>query len=229
MSRVSRRPTALLAAGWVVATGLAIAVGYFAARALRPWLLPPPAMALHAELPSYRTLPRGVVELLTPPREPVPQPAMAKPLRLVMERLDGSTLLDVQPFDEQGVPRAEAFAQINRAFRARGGELAEIDPRLIELLMSLSQAFEGRPLALVSGHRVPGKGTSRKSYHVKGMAADVALAGVKVHDLRDEAVRLGAWGVGVIPKFIHVDVRRDQPYRWVGGRWPRRWRRWRRR
>jgi hypothetical protein len=49
------------------------------------------------------------------------------------------------------------------------------------------------------------------------MAADVTLRGVSVHELRDAAVRLGAWGVGVYPSFVHVDARVDQPYEWVGG------------
>ena len=127
--------------------------------------------------------------------------------------------------DAQGEPLPEAFVRINETFAARDGEQVPIDPRLIELLMSLSAAYDGQPVALVSGHRTPGRGTRRTSYHVKGMAADVAMRGVPVHDVRDVAVRLGAWGVGVYPKFVHIDVRRDQPYHWVGGRWPRGWRR----
>ncbi|MBW2458233.1 MAG: DUF882 domain-containing protein, partial [Deltaproteobacteria bacterium] len=46
------------------------------------------------------------------------------------------------------------------------------------------------------------------------------------HDLRNTAVRLGAGGVGVYPTFVHVDVRSDPPYRWVGGSWHG-WRHWR--
>lgn len=134
-------------------------------------------------------------------------------------------LLDVQPFDADGQPRPQAFAAIAKVFQARGGERVAVDPRLVELLITISLAYDGNPVGLVSGHRVPGRGTRRTSYHVKGMAADIAMRGVKVHDLREQAVRLGAWGVGVYPKFVHVDVRRDRPFRWVGGRWSRNWRR----
>lgn len=156
---------------------------------------------------------------------PVPMPELPQ-LRLEMTGLGGVTILDVVPFDAHGSPRAEAFAEIAHAFRAASGEEAPIDPRLVEILMSVSQSFDGKPIALVSAHRLPGRGTRKTSYHTKGMAADIAVRGEKVHDVRKAAVRSGAWGVGVYPSFVHVDVRRDLPYRWVGGTygaWRRYW------
>lgn len=148
---------------------------------------------------------------------PVPVPLVAS-ARLRLETLDAEPLLDVVPFDERGLPRPEAFAQINHAMRARNGHEVDIDPRLVEKLIQLSLAFDGQPLALVSGHRVPGRGTKKTSYHVRGMAADVLIRGVKVHELRKAAKRLGVRGIGVYPTFVHVDVRDDRPpYRWVGG------------
>ncbi|MEZ4438110.1 MAG: DUF882 domain-containing protein [Polyangiaceae bacterium] len=147
---------------------------------------------------------------------PVPMPELPTP-RLVVQGLDGRPILDVMPFDAHGQPRAEAFDAISEAFRARSGEETPIDPRLVEVLLTLSQRFE-RPIALVSAHRIPGRGTKKTSYHTKGMAADIAIRGVKVHDLREAAVEAGATGVGVYPSFVHIDVRRDRPsYRWVGG------------
>lgn len=155
-------------------------------------------------------------------RFPVPQPTF-EPARLRMVRLDGSALLDVQPFDERGDVIPEAFTAIEKAFASRSGASTPIDPRLVELLITLSAAFDGQPLKLVSAHREAGAGTKKTSYHVKGMAADIAIQGVNVHDLRNAAVRLGAWGVGVYPTFVHVDARTDQPYTWVGSTY-RRWR-----
>jgi hypothetical protein len=156
---------------------------------------------------------------------PVPMPELPQ-LRLEVTGLGGVTILDVQPFDAHGAPRAEAFAEIAHAFRAASGEEAQIDPRLVEVLMSISQYFDGKPLHLVSAHRIQGRGTSKTSYHTKGMAADVAVRGEKVHDVRKAAVAAGAWGVGVYPSFVHVDVRRDVPYKWVGGTYGG-WRRYR--
>lgn len=151
---------------------------------------------------------------------PVPVPTLPQG-RLVVERLDGTPMIDVVPFDAQGEPIASAFEAISDAFQSRGGHQVDIDPRLVELLMMLSRAFDERPIALVSAHRQPGRGTRKTSYHVKGMAADVAIRGVRVLDLQKAAVRLGAGGVGYYPTFVHVDARKDDPYRWSGYSWLR--------
>src|SRR5690606_14590498 len=114
---------------------------------------------------------------------------------------------------------------INHAFRARNDDQVSIHPRLVELLITLSNAFEERPITLVSAHRTPGAGTRKTSYHVRGMAADILIRGVKIRDLRQAAVRLGALGTGVYPSFLRADVRDDRPhYRWWGSSY-RPWRR----
>ncbi len=150
---------------------------------------------------------------------PAPVPMPEQPTaRLVVTGLDGEVIVDAVPFDAHGTPSPEAFAQISRAFRANQGDEKPIDPRLVEVLLLLSQAFDGKPVALVSAHRVAGRSTRKTSYHTRGMAADIAIRGVRVHDIVKAARRLGATGVGVYPSFVHIDVRRDRPaYRWVGG------------
>ncbi len=186
------------------------------------------------EQPAPRLVRRGLAEVPAPDVErfprlgpsPVPTADLPEPPRLRLERLDGRLLCEVVPFDAEGAPRAEAFATIAKVFEARGGHQVTIHPRLVEVLITLSHAFDGRPIGLVSGHREAGHHTRKTSYHVKGMAADIAIRGVKVHALRNAAVRLGAGGVGVYPTFVHVDVRDDRPYRWVGGSWHA-WRHWR--
>lgn len=155
---------------------------------------------------------------------PIPVPELPQG-RLQIESLGGELVLDVVPFDTQGAPIESVFDEIDRVFSARDGSQTNIHPRLVELLITLSNAFEGRPITLVSAHRKPGRGTSKTSYHVRGMAADVIIRGVKVRDVRKAALRLGAKGVGLYPSFLHVDVRDDRPaYQWSGGGW-RRWRR----
>ncbi|MGH6929570.1 MAG: YcbK family protein, partial [Dongiaceae bacterium] len=70
---------------------------------------------------------------------------------------------------------------------------------------------------VISGYRSPatnaklasvGHGVARRSYHMKGMAIDVALDDRKLTSLRDSALALKAGGVGYYPKpgFVHVDV-----------------------
>ncbi|MEJ7733250.1 MAG: DUF882 domain-containing protein [Polyangiaceae bacterium] len=149
--------------------------------------------------------------------------APAPPQRpaLVLLRLGDQQRLEVHPFDGQGAAQLEAFQAIDAFFRASSGHEVLVDPALVDLLMRVQQELAGEPLVLVSGHRQPGRGTSGKSYHVSGMAADVAAPRAGVQELRRAALRAGAGGVGLYPHFVHVDARAE-PYRWVGGRWPRR-------
>jgi uncharacterized protein YcbK (DUF882 family) len=153
----------------------------------------------------------------TSPLGPVPMPEIPEP-RLQIEALDGKPIVDVRPFDAHGNPRPEALAAISRAFRAPSGEEVPVDPRLVEILVMMQLAAGGRPLALVSGHREAGRGTGKKSYHVRGMAADIAVRGMRAIHLQKAAVRLGVPGVGYYGSFVHVDARRDRPYRWSAGR-----------
>jgi len=163
---------------------------------------------------------RVAVAALTPPSLVLPPEPGPPPRTLTLVRLGTSERIDIVPFDRTGAPRTDAFETLGRLFQPSSGHEVPIDPRLAELLIRISDKL-GEPLILVSGHREPGRGTSKGSYHVRGMAADIAVRGVGVQQLRRVALELGAGGVGLYPGFIHVDVR-DEPYRWVGGRWPRR-------
>lgn len=150
---------------------------------------------------------------------PLDGPVAAPPPRLRLTALHGGGVVDVVPFDAEGRPDPAAFGALAALFRASSGEEIPIDSRLVRLLLRLDAAIE-EPLVLVSGHREPGRGTSRKSFHVKGMAADIAATGRPVRKLHRIAKRLGVPGLGLYPHFVHVDAR-DEPYAWTGGRWPR--------
>lgn len=149
-------------------------------------------------------------------RQPMPAPARLETPRLKIEMYDGTTLVDVVPFDAHGAPVRKAFDAISSALATSMGARTEVHPRLVELLLTLSLAFDGKPLVLVSGYREPGRGTRRTSYHACGMAADITIRGVKLRDLRAAALRLGATGIGHYPYYLHVDVRQDDTYRWGG-------------
>jgi uncharacterized protein YcbK (DUF882 family) len=144
-------------------------------------------------------------------------PAVVPPRQLRIAALGGGPVLDVTPFDEHGYMRSHDFGAIAHAFRAptNGCEIA-IHPELIEALMAISNAFENRPIVLVSGHREPGHGTSTTSYHVAGMAADIAIPTVRSYEIYKTARRLGVPGAGWYGAFVHVDVRDDEPYYWRG-------------
>ena len=143
-------------------------------------------------------------------------------LRLVA--LGGGARTELVPFGLDGEARPEVLKELSRLLaprptgREKAGDEAEIaiDPRLAALLLRIQDELDGKPITVVSGHRRPGRGTRKTSFHVKGMAVDIAVAGVKPRDVRAAAIRAGAGGVGLYPAFVHVDVR-DEPYRWGGG------------
>jgi len=114
---------------------------------------------------------------------------------------------------------AEALERISHLMRDhRTGEVLAIDRGLLDRLHDLSLRLRLRePFRLISGYRSPRTnamlcrrtdGVASNSYHVLGKAADIAVRGRKLGELRDAALDLKVGGVGYYPKsgFIHVDV-----------------------
>jgi uncharacterized protein YcbK (DUF882 family) len=102
----------------------------------------------------------------------------------------------------------------------RTDEVAEMDPRLLDLLFNLQGKLgASTPFHVISGYRSPrsnamlvakGGGVAKKSLHMQGKAIDIRLPGRELADLRKAALGLKAGGVGYYPKsdFVHVDVGR---------------------
>jgi uncharacterized protein YcbK (DUF882 family) len=105
----------------------------------------------------------------------------------------------------------------------RTGDVARIDPTLLDLLYLLKEqaAGAGSPAVyeVISGYRSPRSNqmlrlrsgaVARHSLHLKGMAADVRLAGVPLRALHAAALGLERGGVGYYPgdDFLHVDTGR---------------------
>ena len=104
----------------------------------------------------------------------------------------------------------------------RTGDVARIDPKLLDLLHLLKEqaAAPGSPAVyeIVSGYRSPHSNemlrvrsgaVARHSLPRKGMAADVRLAGVPLTRLRDAALDIKMGGVGYYTdQFLHVDTGR---------------------
>ena len=105
----------------------------------------------------------------------------------------------------------------------RTGDVARIDPKLLDLLFLLQAEVVkgGAPaaFAVISGYRSPRSNellrnrsgaVARHSLHLKGMAADVRLPGVRLSVLRDAALELKRGGVGYYggDGFVHVDTGR---------------------
>lgn len=128
------------------------------------------------------------------------------------ERGQGSYWID-------GDYQANTLSDFNHILRDhRQNEVAPMDKRLFDLLYSLKQTLNvNQEFHVISGYRSPktnnmlaqkSNGVAKKSYHMKGMAMDIAIPDVHLKDLRDAAVSLKLGGVGFYPNsgFIHVDT-----------------------
>lgn len=90
----------------------------------------------------------------------------------------------------------------------RTGDIVVIDRELLSVLERIRSRI-GRPLPVVSGYRSPATnraaGGARRSYHLRGMAADLPAGLVRLED----AIAAGARGIGVCGGWVvHVDSRR---------------------
>jgi uncharacterized protein YcbK (DUF882 family) len=114
---------------------------------------------------------------------------------------------------EPDIPSYRALRRFMRCLRTTAE--TPIDPRLIELLYTISQKT-GQRIQLVSGFRAPMYSTAALSYHTRGMAADIRIPGMTPLMVRDLAMSLGVKGIGYYPvsRFVHVDVR-DQKAYWI--------------
>ena len=128
---------------------------------------------------------------------------------------------------EKGGYVPDALSAVNHVLRDfRNGAVHTIDPRLLDLLRTLSARVETRgPFQVISGYRSPATnailhahsdGVAKSSLHMQGLAVDIRLGDVDLDRLHGAALALNGGGVGYYPSsdFVHVDVGRVR--RWGG-------------
>lgn len=113
----------------------------------------------------------------------------------------------------------EELRAINHVLRDHWtNEVAEIDPKLLDVLHALQTRLETKAaFHAMSAYRSPktnemlrrnGERAAKHSLHMLGKAIDVRVPGRSVRHLHRAAVRLRAGGVGYYPRsnFVHLDV-----------------------
>ncbi len=100
----------------------------------------------------------------------------------------------------------------------RVNEKHVVDPRLMKVLHHIAQNTTTKnPIHLVSGYRSQktnqqlqevSTGVASKSYHTRGMAADVFIEGVDNRTIQKIALAQKAGGVGRYQHFVHIDTGR---------------------
>jgi uncharacterized protein YcbK (DUF882 family) len=125
---------------------------------------------------------------------------------------------------ENGAYVPAALEQIDAVLRDhRTGETRPMSPGLIDLVFALTvRLASGSPVQIVSGYRSPATnaflsagdpaGVSGRSLHLTGEAVDLCFEDRPLRLVRDEALALGAGGVGYYPRsgFVHVDTGRPR-------------------
>ena len=108
-----------------------------------------------------------------------------------------------------------------REFKSPDSDVIKIDTRLVDLLQKIRNKF-GAAVTINSGYRTAAHnkavGGATKSYHMQGMAADIAVKGVSPLRVAQYAEIIGATGIGwyVAQGFTHVDTRCGR-YFWKDG------------
>ena len=126
--------------------------------------------------------------------------------------------LQVRYLGEDGRFDPDSLERLNRFFRCPyTHKIHVIDPVLFLLLDAVRYRLGAneRTIRLVSGYRSPEYNrllrsrtirAAKKSYHLKGMAADIQIHGVRLRDLQSTAKSLKMGGVGRYSRFAHLDV-----------------------
>jgi uncharacterized protein YcbK (DUF882 family) len=146
---------------------------------------------------------------------------LSEPYRLHLVHLHTGEHLDI--IYRQGdryIP--SALQELNHFLRDhRTGDVHEYDPRVFDLLASLTQALAqpDAEIDIVCGYRTPqsnqylrrhSPGVAEHSLHIQAKAIDIRIPGVSSWTVRKTALALARGGVGYYSRsnFVHVDVGR---------------------
>ncbi len=143
--------------------------------------------------------------------------AKAPGRRLLWIRNQAGEELSLAYRGAHGIPDRAAVMRLRHLFRdLRAGAPGPMPLALIDVLSLIQEAWRhDRPFTLYSGFRTQRtnaalQGAAPGSLHLLGMAADVALPGVRPFELARVALAYArhfqAMGVGLYPGFVHVDI-----------------------
>jgi len=120
--------------------------------------------------------------------------------------------------DEDGYI-AESLDKLNHFMRCHyNNKVHEMDPALFDMLSRIDAAYGGNnTMHIVSGYRSPeynailasrSSSVAKKSLHMKGLAVDFRIPGVKMRSLFGKVRSLHAGGAGSYRNFVHMDTGR---------------------
>jgi uncharacterized protein YcbK (DUF882 family) len=145
--------------------------------------------------------------------------APPKPKVIELFQVNTKETLKLGYIDQRGRPVRDLQKRANKFFRCHHtGTVGRMNPRLLKLLFETGRHWPGQRLEVVSGYRHPTVAKNPHSPHMKGLACDFRVVGVKNTDLRDYLRRAYQHiGVGYYPNssFVHMDVRQGPSAFWI--------------
>jgi uncharacterized protein YcbK (DUF882 family) len=122
-------------------------------------------------------------------------------------------------YGAKGIWRDDDLERISYLLRCHyTNEMRPIDPDVINLLCRIKDRFgSSKQVKIVSGFRsrryneylrCAGHCVAKESLHLKGLAVDFSIPGIRARDISRAAKRLAAGGVGKYPDFVHIDTGR---------------------
>jgi uncharacterized protein YcbK (DUF882 family) len=142
-----------------------------------------------------------------------------KTTTVVLFHLNRKETMTLRLRDAQGKPVKGVQKRMNRFLRCHyTNKQHAMSPRLTNLLFQTGKHWPGRRIEVVSGFRNPTVAKNPRSPHMKGLACDFRVVGVKNTELRDYLRgNMKKVGVGYYPNssFVHLDVRKDRSAFWI--------------
>lgn len=90
-----------------------------------------------------------------------------------------------------------------------------IDNCLVEYLQQIREHFR-KPITISSGYRCAthnaNVGGASQSYHMRGQAADIVIAGITPAQVASYAESIGIKGIGLYSSFTHIDTRATKSF-----------------
>ena len=121
--------------------------------------------------------------------------------------------------DDRGRPIKGIQKRVDRFLRCHyTNKQFKMNPRLTRLIYETGRHFPGKRIEVVSGYRDPSVAKNPRSPHMRGLATDLRVAGVKNTELRDYLRRtFKQVGIGYYPNssFVHLDVRKGPSAFWI--------------
>ena len=153
-----------------------------------------------------------------PTSKPTSKPKANRYPTVVLYHVNRRETVRLRLYDDRGRP-VRMNSQMNQFLRCHyTGRRYPMNSRLIRLIWETGKAYPGRRIEVVSGYRHPKFAKNPRSPHMRGMATDMRVVGVKNTELRDFfRSKFKQVGVGYYPNssFVHLDVRKGASAFWI--------------